>query len=234
MTTHAAVDPWQLYAGTRDRFIELVRSLSDEELARTIPLTPGWTVTQALAHVCGLNGDLASGLREGLGTPERTAHQVDSRAGMAPDEICVEWLGHGDTVEAIIDEHGFLGRRLAADLVIHLHDVTHALGLPIDTEDVATVDAGHTYATHTVDRWLEVTGIEVAIEFDDGSWFVPSAGFEPPDLVLRTTPYDFLRSVSGRRSRAQVEGLGWSGDAPSALIDHFSPYGPLREVDAEI
>ncbi|MEL6982675.1 MAG: maleylpyruvate isomerase N-terminal domain-containing protein, partial [Actinomycetota bacterium] len=142
MTAGAAADPWALYAGSRDRFIELVRSLSADELDRTIPLTPGWTVTQALAHVCGLNGDLASGLREGLGAAERTAHQVDSRAELTAAEICEEWLGHGDTVKAIIDEHGFLGRRLAADLVIHLHDVQHALGRPIDTEDDVPVDAG--------------------------------------------------------------------------------------------
>lgn len=228
-----AIDPWELYAGSRDRFIELVRSLSADELTNTIPLTPGWTVTQALAHVCGLNGDLASGLREGLGTPERTANQVDSRAELTAAEICDEWLGHGDLVKAIIDDNGFLGRRLAADLVIHLHDVKHALGQPIDTGDAATVDAGHTYATHTVDRWLDTTGIEVAIELSDDSWFVPSACSEPPDLILRATPYDFLRSVSGRRSRAQVESLGWSG-SPGKLIDHFSPYGELREVDAEI
>lgn len=232
-STATSGDAWTLYAGSRDRFIELIRSLSEEELGRTIPLTPGWTIVQALAHVCGLNGDLASGLREGLGTDERTAEQVGSRAGMTAAEICDEWVGHGDAVKAIIDENGFLGRRLAADLVIHLHDVQHALGLPIDREDEATVDAGHTYATHTVDRWLEVTGREVAIDLDDGSWFVPAACFEPPDLILRATPYDFLRSVSGRRSRAQVEGLDWSHD-PGTLLDHFSPYTELREVDVEI
>ncbi len=229
----SAVDPWALYAGSRDRFIELVRSLSEEELGRTIPVTPGWTVTQALAHVCGLNGDLAAGLREGLGTAERTAHQVDSRAGMTADEICDEWLGHGEVVREIIDEHGFLGRRLAADLIIHLQDVQHALGRPIDREDEATVDAGHTYATHTVDRWLEETGVEVAIELSDDSWFVPAACGEPPDLILRATPYDFLRSVSGRRSRAQVEALGWSGD-PGAVLDHFSPYTTLADTDVDI
>ena len=228
-----AADPWVLYTDTRNRFVDLVRSLSDEDLDRTIPLTPGWTVAQALAHVCGLNADLAAGLREGLGTPERTAHQVDSRVDRTAAEICDEWLGHGDAVEAIVAEDGFLGRRLAADLVIHLHDVLHALGRPIDTEDAATVDAGHTYATHTVDRWLETTGIEVAIELSDGSWFVPAACGEPPDLIVRATPYDFLRSVSGRRSRAQVEALDWSHH-PGPLLDHFSPYGPLRSVDAEV
>lgn len=227
------VDPWTLYAGSRDRFIELIRSLSDEDLDRTIPVTPGWTVAQALAHVCGLNGDLAAGLREGLGSAERTADQVDSRSGMTAAEICEEWLGHEEVVKALIDGNGFLGRRLAADLIIHLHDVQHALGLPIDRDDEATVDAGHTYATHTVDRWLDETGVEVAVELSDDSWFVPSACSEPPDLILRATPYDFLRSVSGRRSRAQVGALGWSGD-PGSVLDHFSPYTTLGDVDAEI
>lgn len=228
-------DSWPLYAQTRDRFIDLARSSTAEQAATTVPLSPGWTVAQVLAHVCGLNGDLADGLREGLGTAARTAHQVDSRAGRSVDEVCDEWLQHGPVVEAIIGRHPFLGRRLAADLVIHLHDVHHALGRPVDRDDEATISGGQTYATHTVDRWLEAKGIAVTIDLTDGGPFEPSAAVSPttPRVTLRASAYDFLRSVSGRRSRAQVEALDWSAD-PGALIDGFSPYGQLRDTDAPI
>jgi hypothetical protein len=52
-------------------------------------------------------------------------------------------------------------------------------------------------------------------------------------ITLRATAYDFLRSVSGRRSRRQVETLDWSAD-PGPLLDTFSPYGPLRSADAPV
>jgi uncharacterized protein (TIGR03083 family) len=233
--TAATIDPWVLYATTRDRFVDLVRPLTRAEADRRVPLTPGWTVTQVLAHVCGLNADVAAGMREGLGTDERTAHQVATRAGRSPGEICDEWLGHAEAMRAAVAEDGFFGRRLSADLVVHLHDVGHALGHPIDRDDVATVSGGRTYAARTPDRLAEATGLGVVIELSDGSRFAPSQGVapEPPALTLRATPYDVLRSITGRRSRREVAALDWAGD-PTPVLDHLCPYGPLRPVDAGI
>lgn len=225
---------WPLYADTRDRFIALVRGLTPDEAGRTVPITPGWTVTQVLAHVCGLNADLAAGMREGLGTDERTAHQVEVRAGHTVDEICDEWLGHEPAVAEIMGGNPYLGRRLGADLVIHLHDVQHAVGQPIDRGDEATVSAGRTYASHMLDRWVEATGVRVEVDLD-GARFSPSPGegAAAGTLGLRASPYDFLRSVSGRRSRNQVAALDWDGD-PSPLLDRFSPYAPLPTGDVEV
>lgn len=230
------IEPWALYSQTRDRMITMMRSLTDEQTGRVVPLTPGWTVADVLAHVCGLNGDVATGLREGLGTDERTARQVSSRAGMTVAEVCDEWLGHAEAMRSAIDEDGFFGRRLSADLVVHLHDVQHALGLAIDGDDAATVSGAHTYAVRTPDRWGDVAGVEVVINLSDGSRFEPGRGSSnqtSPRLALTTTPYDFLRSVTARRSTAEVRALDWSGD-PGPLLDHFSPYGPLRSADAGV
>lgn len=224
---------WPLYASTRDRFIALVRSLDADRAEAVVPLTPGWTVRQVLAHVCGLNADVAAGLREGLGTDERTTHQVSVRADDDVDAICDEWLGHAEAMEALAAENDFFGRRLTADLVVHLHDVQHGLGVEIDRNDEATVSGGRTYATHMPDRWVEATGIRLAVDLGDGARFEPTGGVGEEGLGLRATPYDFLRSVTGRRSRAQVEALDWTGD-PSPLLDRFSPYGPLRTDDAEV
>lgn len=233
MTDTPAPDPWELYSSTRDRFIEMVRPLGPDEAATTIPLTPGWTVAQALAHVCGLNADVAAGMREGLGTDERTAHQVASRADRTVGEICDEWLGHAAGMRAAIAEDGFFGLRLSADLVVHLHDVRHALGLPIDPADAATVSGGRTYASRTPDRLAEATGIGLSIELDEGSRYVPSPGGPEPTVTLRASAFDVLRSITGRRSRREVAALDWTGDA-EPLLDHLCPYGPLRSTDAGI
>lgn len=223
------LDSWVLYPELRDRVIELVRSLTPDEVARTVPLTPGWTVAQVIAHVCGLNGDLAAGAREDLGTDERTSSQVSSRAGMTIDAICDEWLSHDEAMRAVADEIPLIEQRLAGDLVIHLHDVQHALGHEIASADDATISAAHVYALRTPDRWADVAGVSVAIELSDGY----QAGPGDAEVTLRATPYDFLRSVSGRRSRRQVEALEWTGPA-GPVLDHFSPYSSLGEEDAPI
>jgi uncharacterized protein (TIGR03083 family) len=235
-------DPWELYSSTRDRFIDLVRPLGPTGAATTVPLTPGWTIAQVLAHVCGLNADVAAGMREGLGTDDRTAHQVASRADRPVAEICDEWLGHAPAMREAIADDGFFGLRLSADLVVHLHDVRHALGLPIDPVDVATVSGGRTYASRTPDRLAEATGIGLAIELDgpmglvdhdERSRFAPSPGGPDPSVTLRASAFDVLRSITGRRSRREVVALDWSGD-PGPLLDHLCPYGPLRSTDAGI
>lgn len=231
------IDPWTLYTDTRDRLIALVRPLTAGQARQPVALTPGWTIADVVAHVCGLNADVAAGMREGLGTDERTAHQVETRAGQTVGEMCDEWLGHADAMGQAISDNRYFGLRLAADLVVHLHDVQHTLGEPIDREDEATISGGRTYAARTPERLAEATGVTMMIELSDGTTYGPSGdGASPsgsPGLVLRATPYDFLRSVTGRRSRAQVQAMDWSAD-PSPVLDHFSPYGPLRSIDADI
>ena len=50
-----------------------------------------------------------------------------------------------------------------------------------------------------------------------------SAG--PPVLTLSTTRFEAFRWRMGRRSRAQLAAMNWSGD-PSPVIDHLTVFGP--------
>lgn len=224
-------EPWVLYSELRDQVISLALSLDGDELSRTVPLTAEWTVAQVVAHVCGLNADIVAGARADLGTDERTAAQVTTREGVAIGDVCDEWLGHDEAMQAIAAEIPLLEERLAADLVIHLHDVQHALDHPIDEDDDATISAAHVYAMRSPDRWADLTGTTVAIELSDG--FRAGLGDGSAQATLRATPYDFLRSIAGRRSRGQVEALEWSS-IPAAVIDNFSPYAQLGSDDASI
>ena len=226
----AMAESWVLYPELRERMIRLVQSLDANDLVRTVPLTPGWTIEQVVAHLCGLNEDVIAGAVEGLGTDERTSAQVSKRSAMTVDEVCGEWRGYDEAMREVTAEVPLLEERLAADLVVHLHDVQHALGHSIDETDEATASAAHVYVTRIPDRWAAATGLHVAIELSDG-YRLAADGVA--DLTLRATPYDFLRSVSGRRSRAQVDALDWSGDA-AAVLDHFSPYAELGDTDAPV
>ena len=198
----------------------------------TVPLTPGWTVTEVLAHVCGLNGHIAAGLREGLGTDERTAEQVSTRAGMTVEQICEEWLGYAGVMADFIGETPLYGKRLTADLVVHLHDVQHGLGHPVDREDEVTVQSGGVYAARMVDEYTQSSNVNLTVDLGAGGRFAPA---DPPadaaELSLRTTAFDYLRTVTARRSTSEVLALDWSGD-PTPLLANISPYSTLRAEDA--
>jgi hypothetical protein len=226
-------DPWALYSETRDALIELLRSLTPEQASQRVRLTPEWTIADAASHVCGINADVGSGRLVGLGTDTRTAHQVAARAGHTLEDICREWIGHGTAMHRAIESDADLGHRLAGDLIVHLHDIRHTLGLPIDRADHFTADAAHTYAAITVERLLDQCQIAIIIELTDGTRFEAPPGSNHPVLTIRTTPYDFLRSVTGRRSHSEVQALDWIGD-PTTVLDDLSPYGPLRVCDAGV
>lgn len=234
MTAVTDIVPSDLYGSLRDEVINLVRPLPGDVLNQAVPLTPGWTNTEVVAHVCGLTVDVIDGIREGLGTAETTSRQVAERAGRSLEEVCEEWLDRGSEFGEVITNEPILGLRLSADLVVHLHDMQHGLGESIDRTSVGSISGGRTYASRTPDRLSEVGNVAVTIELSDGSRHEPNgAGDGVRALTLQTTPYDFLRSVTGRRSRAQVAALGWSDD-PGDLLDVFSPYGALRTDDAGV
>ena len=212
-----------------NRMITLATSLADVGLARIVASTPGWAVRQVVAHVCGLNTHI---LRLGwgdLGSDEATAAQVAAHEGQSIIDVCEEWVSYDDALRGALAEIPFGQQRLSGDLVIHLHDVLAALGHDIDRTDEATASAAHIYASRSVDRWAELTGLSVRLELDDG--FV--TGEKSASVLLRATPFDFLRSVSGRPSRTQLEALDWIGES-SPVIDHFSPYIELGSVDAAV
>ena len=45
------------------------------------------------------------------------------------------------------------------------------------------------------------------------------------ELRLTTSRFEAFRWRMGRRSRAQLAGLDWSGD-PAPLLDHLTIFGP--------
>ena len=222
---------WDQYAAVRDHYIELVRPLDAALLETIVPMCPHWTVHDVTSHVCGLNADLTSGWREGLGADDRTAHHVALRATANIDEICDEWLDYEPAMRAVCDEIPLWAVRLAGDLTVHVHDVQHALGLSIDRDDEFTATAAVRYAVVFQQRLGEILGVGATVELTDGTLLPADPALPDSGVTLRATPFDFLRSYTGRRSRRQVEALDWTGDATKILDSAWSPYGDFQPVD---
>jgi Mycothiol maleylpyruvate isomerase N-terminal domain len=58
MVPARSVDCGEIYELKRRELVELLRSLSTDELAITVPATPVWSVRDVLSHVVGIAADL--------------------------------------------------------------------------------------------------------------------------------------------------------------------------------
>src|SRR5438552_8278953 len=127
----------EVYAATRARTLDLVGSLPAADLDRPVPGTPGWTVTEVLAHLVGVAADVAGGRTDGAGTPPWTAAQVAARKGATVAELADEWTALASAVDPV----AAVAPRMAFDALVHEHDIRGALGLsgPGDEAAVDTV-----------------------------------------------------------------------------------------------
>jgi len=217
-----------LYHQTTDRLVNLLEGRGVEH--EIVPLTPQWRIIDVVAHLTGLASDIAGGMRQGMGANENTARQVQSRKNSSLEELFAEWRTYRSELTEAFAADPFFGQRLASDLIVHVHDIELALGLEPDPDDVATINGGETYAAPTPDRLASVAPLRIELS-TGASYGPPDGGAEDPGVVtLRATPYDFLRAVTGRRSRSQVAAMSWHpGPAPSAVLDQLCPYGPLPD-----
>ena len=223
MTNETATN--EVYAQTREAMISLVRGLSSEQASTMVPGSPAWSVKDVVSHVCGLVAGLVAGVREGLGTDEATAEQVATRAAMSAEEVCDEWAGYAEAFDALLVELPPVGPVITGDLIVHLHDVQEALGQEPSADLPATVVGAHRYVSLVQGRAADQIDTALTIELGDGSTWPPPNPDAVAQVTLRATPFDFLRSVTGRRPRSFVEALDWTGD-PSQLLDQaWTTYG---------
>lgn len=227
MTQNVALTPAQMYAATRQRLIELFRSLSPDELATTVPCTPAWTVLDVARHLAGVADDVSAGRIEGAATDPWTAAQVDARQGRSIDEVLAEWEDKSAAVESILEAVGAPAHRLVIDVVTHEQDVRGALGRPGGRDEPAAEWALQ-QLVGAVDFAVQRAG-EAPLRITSGTdeWIVGGAG--EPAATLDAPRFELLRALIGRRSAGQIRRYSWTGD-PEPYV-HLLPVFPAAAVD---
>ncbi len=212
-----AADPdlTRLYHDTRERLILLLSELDDAELATRVPACPAWSVREVAAHLCAASEDVLAGRLTRIATEQETAAQVARFKGHDVAGILAAWE------EAAPQFGQLVGTRkiwpAVIDLASHEQDIRAALGRP-GARDTDVV-------WHSAD-WLLTRlrpPVPLRVTVEDGEFRTgPGNGTE---LRLTTSRFEAFRWRMGRRSRAQLARLDWSGD-PSALLDHLTIFGP--------
>jgi uncharacterized protein (TIGR03083 family) len=210
------VDAATLYEQTRVGLISLVRSLDDEGRATRVPATPAWSVQDVVDHAVGINADLRTGSYGPGASDEWTAVQVASRRGRTFEELAAEWDAEAPGFEDGLRLFGYeMGSHFLGDLLQHVSDVRHAVGLPRVPEDETLLVALDYYVDSFHQSLVEAAVGSVQVRAGGEGWTL-GAG----DVVATwaAPAFECFRALGGRRDEAQIRALGWTGD-----VDHIVP-----------
>lgn len=211
----------EVYPAVRGRLLQLAESLDEQQLATVVPAAPEWTVRDVYAHLSGVCADFLTGRVEGAPGPQWTAHQVASRKDLPFSGVCREWSDNGPQLdEALRSATSGLLFVLPADAWHHEQDLRGALGLtgtPAPEESLAVLTY---FAKGLRRRWDGLPPLRIV--GDTQTWEV---GDGEPVATLRATDFELARQLVGRRSRAQLEAMDWTGD-PTPFLDRLNVFGP--------
>jgi uncharacterized protein (TIGR03083 family) len=242
-------DTAELYDQTRSTLSELVRGLTDEELQKKVPATPGWSIRDIISH---LSGDAAS-VRSG-DFPEEffasfgddaavallngwTTEHIERRKDMSLEDVLAEWEEGSAAVTSMMRGEtpwpgnipAFADRVLLTDIGAHQQDIYGALGIERDREG-PLVKMGTAGYVVVMGFRLPAAGLApLRVEAGDS---VRASGEGEPGATVRSSRFEMFRALSGRRSPEQIKAYGWDGD-PEPYIDYFYPYGKREEALVE-
>lgn len=237
------------YTETRDRLVELVRSLDDAQLATVVPACPAWTVKDLFAHVVHVAESYSTGrlppvpsgpedAAEAFSDEERdrlrnewTQAGVDARKERSVDELVAEWDEHADVLGGMLTGErpwpdGVSGAVAAysvnSDVASHAQDIRGALGMSADREARATKLAYDAFSFLLAGRAASAPGLRIVNERGE-----LTIGSGDPRSTLEADWYELLRAISGRRSIDQIRELFGDIDAGPYLdvISTFPPPG---------
>jgi uncharacterized protein (TIGR03083 family) len=211
-----------LYRAARGRVISLVSGLDDATLATRVAACPAWSVHDVVAHLTAITEDALAGRLTVPPGEAETAAQVARFTGLSLAEIIAIWDANAPMFEQAVGDMRVWPAVI--DIASHEQDVRGALGKPgaRDTEAI----------WHCAQRLLGglKPPVPVRIVVEDAEFLAGPDGAGPDGtvLTLRTNRFEAFRWRMGRRSRAQLAALDWSGD-PSPVLDHLTVFGPSVE-----
>lgn len=220
-------EPAAVYHETRERLSRYVVGEIDEEWAQSaVPACPGWTVQDVVSHMVGIVADIQDSRMDGVGSDEWTAHQVTTRRAASMADVVAEWDRRAPEFEVQVAAWPApVAAQVVADAAMHELDIRNALGdrSTRDTDGVAI--AFDYYAHKLADRIAEAGLPALAVECG-GNRVVLGDG--EAGAAVRTSRFEALRAMGGRRSAAQIAAYDWDGDA-SPYVALMSSYGSRDE-----
>ncbi|NUT48192.1 MAG: maleylpyruvate isomerase family mycothiol-dependent enzyme [Saccharothrix sp.] len=212
------------YDAARRRIISLATG-GDPDAA--VEACPGWTVKDVVAHLAGGLGDVTEQRFDGVEDGSWGERHVADRRDREMGDLLVEWERNFQISEGLFDSP--IGAVLVAEIVSHEHDIRTALGRPGERDTVA-VRAALTRPLQELDKRMRARHLPaLRITLEHGDRVV---GEGDPAGGLRTSSFELLRVLGGRRSEEQVRALDWDAD-PGPWLPVLSVFGRRDTALAE-
>ena len=193
----------EAYAALRVRVTELMQSLSLEQSKAVVPHCPQWTVKDCLAHMVGVPEDVINGQMDGVATDAWTDRQVQRHTNGSVADLLAVWETNAPVFSKILPNipQPVLSQFMF-DQTTHEHDIRTAIGQP-GARDTLAVAVAEGFIRNSLAQHSDPAIAQLAAH--------KLAGFE------------FLRSLSGRRSRAQILQNGFDLELVEKFI-HGLPF----------
>ena len=185
------------YDKLRTRVTDLMQGISAEQAQTVVPHCPQWTVKDCLAHMIGVPEDVINGQMDGVTTDAWTDRQVQRHAQDSVDDLLTTWSTNAPTFASILPRipQPVLSQFMF-DQTNHEHDIRTALNLP-GGRDSAALAVAEGFLRDSLSRNSDLAIAQLA------------------DHTM--TGFEFLRSLSGRRSTSQISQIG----LPLETIERF-------------
>jgi uncharacterized protein (TIGR03083 family) len=245
-----ALDTADAYQEARVSLCALLGGSSAQELARTVPATPLWTVTDVVRHLVGIADDIVEGRlpasfdpAEQWQTPEGartgdafTATHLEARRDRQLGSLIDEWEAVSARLDPILRGQQaapnavmFIEVMPVSDLAVHSQDIRGALRTPGDRESAAARIALASYAGGLALRLIARDMPALRIRYDGRERIVGSGEVAATWCGDR---FEVLRALSGRRTRAQIVAMDWEGD-PEPFLPLIPAYGERADTLVE-
>jgi hypothetical protein len=200
----------QAYVELRARVVALLRETPEQSAIDQVPHCPTWTVNELASHLLGVPDDIVHGRMEGVASDSWTQAQVVRHQAKTLRQIADELAALAVQFDPLLPHVPAMARsQMVMDAVTHEHDLRHALGAPGERDSTA-VRAGLAWLMGWCTRTNPATASAIA--------------------AVGAADFDVLRSLTGRRSMAQMAALGLPVDA-IIQIQAGSPFrAPTHEV----
>jgi uncharacterized protein (TIGR03083 family) len=210
------------YQRTRARVCTLLVEATPDDLTRTVPACPDWTVHDLAAHLVGTPAELAAG-RFPTGSDFTVWLQdiVDARRDDDIASLVDEWQTLDGAIEPMLQGPGAL---MFGDVSVHEHDLRGALGRA--DHDALEVDELATFALGAFADPARNAGVgAIVVESDGRTWRSHDAD---AGWTLHVEPWDAVRAVYSRRTADELRALPADGD-PEPYVALIAGHLPLPE-----
>jgi uncharacterized protein (TIGR03083 family) len=198
------------YDELRARVTGLMQSISTEQAQTVVPHCPQWTVKDCLAHMIGVPEDVINGQMDGVTTDAWTDRQVQRHAHDSVDDLLTTWSTFAPTFASILPRipQPVLSQFMF-DQANHEQDIRAALKQS-GGRDSSAIAVAEGFLRDSLSRNSDLAIAQLADH--------------------KLTGFEFLRSLSGRRSTSQISDIGLPHETVEIFIAAM-PYSiPKSEV----